>query len=328
MLVVVKDVLLYNSNKKEEFLNQFKEKTREVYTRLFKISIILEEKLNKDLYDFNSEELEDFIKLLKPKTKQSARTYCNVLSSYIQWGLDNKFTKVNDNNPIRRRQEYFYNFVVGKQETMYLTKGDIDAIVDSLVNPQDQFIILGLFNGIQGKELSELTNMKRGDIDEVNNIITVTDNKNGNKREVAVDDFTKTIALLANSDREYYKRNGEVDYSNQFKDVVLLPESSYVLKSTNTNSNNKNGENPISHFTIHNRLEMIKSLDGFEEYAPALTTKNIVRSGMLWEAKKILDEEKEFGRPQIEKVCEKFNMKYKWSLKDFLNADTINSIYN
>jgi integrase len=318
--------VVYNEKIKNLFLNQFNNQdTVDVYKRIFKKSKNMEVNKNKDIFNFDEDELEYFIANgLNPKTKESARTYCNVLSSYIQWSIDNNFSK-HETNPLRRRQEYFYNFV---QDTkLYISKEEKDSILYALMNPQDQFIIQALFEGIQGSQVSELVNLKLSDFEKVGEqyYVHLKDNK-GKTRTIPVEEKTFELAELANKQQEYYKKNGEMDYSTNIKDIVMLPpKSEYVLKTTKTNP--KNEGKKVSHYTIYNRLEMIKNLEEFEEYQDALTTKNIVRSGMIYMAKTLLERDGELGRKQIEEICERFGLKYKWSLRDFLNVDTINELY-
>jgi hypothetical protein len=321
------DKVFFDNEIKTEFLEQFENNdTKEVYKRIFKKSMPIETKYNENLYNFDNDMIEYFIKqYIKPKTKQSARTYCNVISSYIQWGMDKAYSKL-DINPLKRNQEYFANFVEN-QNSLYLSKGEIEAIIFTLVNAQDSFIIQALFDGIQGSQVSELTSLTRNQVDfalENDNELILIDSK-GNQRPFKADKRTLDLALLAHTEVEYYKRNGQVDYSDNIKDVVSLPSSSYILKPTATN---KDGiDKAVSHYTVYNRLEMIKSLEEFEEYQDILTTKNIVRSGMLYEAKKILDNNGTLDRTNIEAICKKYGMKYKWSLKDFLNEETVREVY-
>lgn len=323
--------VIYDEVKKAHFLNQFENlSTREVYMRIFKQSSKLENEIGKDLFNFNQDELERFIKeYIKPKTKQSARTYINVISSYIQWGIDNKYSKLST-NPLRRNQDYFYNFVED-QNNLYMSKEEVEAITFGLVNAQDKFIIQALFDGIQGTQVSELTTLTVDQIEDAlnndNNLFLV--DKKGNKRIVNVDETTLNLALLANSESRYFKKNGNVDYLDNLKDDVILPKSKYILKPTATNKDAKVvSVNPVSHYTVYNRLEMIKGLEGFEEYRDALQTKNIVRSGMIYEAKKMIERGEELNKQNIEKICDKFGIKYKWSLRDFLNEETIREVYS
>lgn len=317
---------MYKKALKDVFLEQFSEDTQEVYKRIFKLSSKMEEKLNKDVCDFSREQFEEFmLNYLKPKTKQSARTYCNVLSSYVQWAMKNKYSSSRI-NVLRRRQDYFYNFVIN-QNSLYLTKDELDSIIFFLVNSQDGFPLKGLFYGIEGTQLSELLNLKIGDIIEDKNQIIVRDKDGNIKRTVDVDSETILLAKVANNERIYYKKNREMDYLDNVKDYVELSVSDYILRSGNTRKKEYN--KPISYYTVLNRLEMIRGLEDFEgDYNNnSLTTKNIVNSGMIYEAKKILDRDGVLERKQIEEICSKFGRKYKWALKDFLNEETVRELY-
>lgn len=317
---------MYNETVKNDYLKQFTTDTQEVYKRIFKNSEVLEDLNKKDLYSFEDELLEKLIlEYIKPKTKQSARTYCSIMSNYIDWAIHNNYRKTS--NPLKGNQEYFYSFV-DDQNNLYFAKSELDDIVFTLMNAQDSFIIQGLFYGIQGSQVSELTNLTRKQVDEAinnDNIIVLVDGK-GKERAIKLDKATLELAKMAHKEPEYYKKNGAVDYSENIKEVVALPKSDYILKPTATN---KDGEGrKISHFTVYNRLEMLKSLEEFEEYKDAFTTKNIVRSGMLYEAKKILDSGRELDRWSIEEICEKYGIKFRWSLKDFLNEETVREVYS
>jgi hypothetical protein len=327
----------YNNQIKQQYLNQFENQdTREVYSRLFKKASETEDKFNKDLYNFNDEEVEYFLaNVLHPKTKESARTYCNVLANYIQWAIDNpKITNCkNLTNPMKRRQEFFYEFV--QESRPYFNMEEKQAMLSTLMNNQDGFIIEGLWEGIQGTKLSELVNLRIDDMNSVDGTIVLRDNEGNITRQIVFDvkhkehtDIFK-MAILANKEFEYYKINGKCDYSDKVRQSVYLPvRSEYVLKSAPTNSkDNDQGGEKVSHYTVYNRLEMLRKLDEFEGYTDALTTKNIVRSGMIHMALILYERDGELGRKQIEEICTKYDMKYKWSLRDFLNLDMLKSLY-
>ncbi|MCR8994588.1 hypothetical protein [Brevibacillus laterosporus] len=316
--------VFFNSSVKELFLNRFdNDDTKDVYSRIFKKSAEMEQKRNKDLYNFGEEDLAIFIEnQLKPKTKESARTYCNVLSSYIQWSIDNNFSE-HISNPIRRRQDYFYSFV--QENKLYINVYEKDDILRELVNRQDGFIVQALWEGIQGTQVCELTGLKITDIDAVNNKISLRDGKGNITRVIDVEDKTIDMAILANKEEEYAKLNGNFDYHEKVKDFVALPKSDYILKSAKTNKD-KEGKK-VSHYTIYTRLEMMQKLDAFKEYSNALTSKNITRSGMIHMAYKLYKRDGEIGRKQIDEICEHYGIKYKWSLRDFLNADTVAELY-
>lgn len=321
---------MFKEINKNEFLTTIdNEDSKLVYISAFKNSEILEEDLNKDLFNFKEEDLEKLIRdIIKPKTKQSARTYCNILSKYIQWGIESKRSKLST-NPFRRRQDYYSNFV-SDQSSLYLSKEQIDSIVFGLVNAQDAFIVKASFAGIQGKEISEMTNLTIQDIvDAINNKNKLTlKDKNGKERTIDVDSETLNLAVSANKQEQYYRQNAKFDYDDKLKTEVMLPKSIYILKPTRTSQTNKEGYSPISHFTVYNRLEMIKKLDEFIEFKASLTTKNLSRSGMIYEAKLILDQGLEITESVMKDICDKYGMRYQWSLRDFLNEETVNSVYS
>ncbi|OME54033.1 hypothetical protein BSK59_15745 [Paenibacillus odorifer] len=323
--------VLYNLEIKNIYLDQFPNPdTKEVYTRLFKKSFEIESMKEKDLYDFEDDELEYFLgKILKPKTKESARTYCNVLSNYIQWGIDKRYSK-QILNPIKRRQEYFYEFV--QESKMYISYAEKQAIIRPLMNKQDSFIIEALWHGIQGTKVSELVNLRIADIDPTNRMIAIRNDAGDIVRFIKLEDDNDTtlieMAFLANKEEVYYRLNGTVDYSPNLKESVQLSESRYVLKSAHTRrEGGKDGGEKISHYTVYNRLEMIRTLEDNEDYTDALTTKNIVRSGMIYMALKLYQRDGEIGRSQIEEICVQYNLKYKWSLRDFLNLEILSELY-
>lgn len=321
---------MYKEINKNEFLSTIENHdSKLVYKSAFKNSQILEEELKKDLFNFKEEDLERLIRdYIKPKTKQSARTYCNILSKYIQWGIETKRSKL-DINPFRRRQDYYSNFVED-QSSLYLSKNQIDSILFGLNNAQDAFIVKASFAGIQGKEISEMTNLTIQDVVEAinnDNILQLKD-KNGKVRSLKVDSETLNLAVLANKQETYYRQNGDFDYDQRLKTEITLPQSIYILKPTKTSQINKEGYSPISHFTVYNRLEMIKKLDEFKEFKASLTTKNLSRSGMIYEAKLMMDQGIELTEQALRDICKKYGMKYQWSLRDFLNEETVKSVYS
>ncbi|WP_261378528.1 hypothetical protein [Paenibacillus agilis] len=318
---------VFNIEKKSIYLEQFENQdTKEVYTRLFRKSFETEESMQKDLYNFDDSEFENFfLNTLKPKTKESARTYCNVLSAYVQWAIDNKYSN-HLINPIKRRQAYFYEFVQNDNK-MYISLEEKDAIISTLINKQDSFIVEALWNGIEGSQVHEITNMRIDDLNLTENTITIRNNEGAKKRVVKVDKESNLIelAILANREQVYYKMNGTVDYSDNLKEYVELSSSKYILKGAKLNQ--ENGGEKVSRYTVYNRLEKIRMLEDNEEYTKALTSKYIMRSGMIYMALRLYERDGELGRNQIEKICAKYNMKYKWSLRDFLNVDILSELY-
>lgn len=317
---------MYTKNHKNEFLNQFEnEYTRKVYESTFRKVEVMEQEVQKDVMDFSKEMFEKLITTyVKPSTKQSARTYCHILSSYIQWSIDKEYS-ANKLNPLQDGNSSYFEEFVKNQNSLYMSKNEIDMIIFSLVNAQDSFIVKALFEGIQGRKLYELVNLTKYDIENArkNDNLLKLPNEKGDIRAITVEDETLKLAEIAIREQEYYKKNGEADYHENIKETAPLVESDYVLRPVLTN----NDKIMLTHYSVYNRLEMIKGLEEFDEYKESLTTKNIVRSGMIYEAKKVLDSGLPLNRNTIELICLKYGIKYKWSLKDFLNEDTVREVY-
>ncbi|GIO92905.1 phage lytic cycle repressor MrpR family protein [Paenibacillus lactis] len=320
---------MYNPEIKTMYLAQFEhQETREVYTRLLKKSFEVEKQYGKDLFDFNEEEFEYYFRnILRLKTKESARSYCNVIANYVQWAIDHKYSGQLI-NPLKGSQDYFYEFV---QETrLYFSYQEKEVIISKLVNKQDSFIIEALWHGIQGNKVSELVNLKMNDMDIENNKVILRNDHGEMVRELEVENDSPLISMarLANLESEYVKLNGTVDYPNNLKETVTLSDSKYVLKSALTKRNGgASGGEAVSHYTVYNRLEMFRTLEEMEEYQDALTSKNIVRSGMIYKALELYKRDGELGTHQIKEICKKYNMKYKWALRDYLNIDMLNELY-
>lgn len=315
---------IYNSKIKEKFLSQFNKNTARVYNVIFNKSYLLEEKLHKNLNEFNESEFEDFfMNYFKLKTKDSARTYCNVLSAYVQWSIDNNYSSKTI-NMIERRQDYYYKFIQ-KDKKYYLSKKELDFILSYLVNKQDQFLLLALFEGIEGKQLTNLTNLKLSDIDTTNKLVKMID---GKTRKVS--DQLIELAKYANKQIEYEKRNGEAEEIPGTSTSSPLNQNDYILKTSLIKSN-PNDNSPISHHTIHSRLKTIKWYDTeFNRgmYKDCITTKYLMRSGMIYEAFKIYSTKGGFTVDNAKAICKEYNVNYKWTLvEDFLNEDMIKQLY-
>lgn len=311
------------------FLDKYENKdTQDVYSRLFKLSYNMEQKLGKDLFDFNQEQFEYYIeKLLKPSSNDSVRLYCSILIKYVQWAIDKGFRE-DIYNPLKRSADYFYDFVQEKKK--FISYEEKEAILSALVNKQDGFILEGLWHGIQGSQVCELVNLQMKDINAEESEIHLRGKDGEITRTLIVDEEDRSViemAYLANAEKEYFKANGTVDYSAQVSESVELFESDYVLKSANTQRKGRSGGDKITHYTVYNRIDMIRSLPEMDEYADALLTKNIVRSGMIHMALKLYARDQELERRQIEEICKKYNLKYKWALRDYLNLENLKSLY-
>lgn len=76
-----------------------------------------------------------------------------------------------------------------KANDRYFTKEEIQDICNLFMNPQDKFIIYGLYSGIYGKAYSDLLELKIDDIDMKNRLINSPTGK-------IIDDFLYNISKI------------------------------------------------------------------------------------------------------------------------------------
>ena len=339
---------MFNQKHKEEFLNDIlntsanPERTTNTInayrSRVFNnVHVIrLEQQYNKDLYNFTEDELFLLLNKIRPLTVTASRTFGRIVTKYIDWANNKGYRTTDNNNPLRVEQSYFNQFVP-KNNRIYLHKDDIEAITTTQAtkNNQDAVLIQLLFEGVQGFEASEIINLKIDDVDFNNNTITVYNRKESEnitigKRTIQVSDTALMLIEDAWKEEIYIKKNGEVAEAKNTGKIPLptSDETRYILKTGKVGRwKEYKEEEKLKKYTIYNRLKMFQSLSAIMEVSNNLTTKNIVRSGMIYHAKLILEEEGKLEREQIEKICKQFNVKYQWSMKDYLNREVIEEIY-
>lgn len=104
----------------------------------------------------------------------------------------------------------------------YIIRENLMDVIGLLTNPQDQFILMAIYNGIAGKNnMSDLLNLKVKDVDFEKHIITVGD------RIIPMDADFEKITLETVTEKIYYSESTS-KYAN--KDVEFNPESPYVIK--------------------------------------------------------------------------------------------------
>jgi integrase len=321
----------------------YKKQTAEAYGRIFISSAKFEKEYEMDLFDFNQEQIDELMYDRKPKTKVASRTVGRIITKYIDWAISNNYRE-NKKNPLDVPQSYFNKFVP-EEKTQYLNVDEVKYLLDQvLVNEQDAVIVALLFNGVEGKQASEIRNLTIDDVDTQSKKLLVKDDKHLINEEENIYDEDKayrvvnlkhdeleTLSIIkgAHKEFEYAKKNGNMDSSPQIKEEVILPyedETPYIIKTAKRKEGHFEGR--ATQYTIYNRLEMIRGLKEVESISDKLTTKNIVRSGMIFEAKRLLETEGgELDNSKLKRVCDKYNVKNHWSVRDFISMDVIQSLY-
>lgn len=228
---------LYTPDLKIRFIeeNYYNSKdTKTSILHMFKKSADIEKSFNKDLCILNAKEVLELAKRLDYKTLNTMHSAFSYYSHYVDWCILNKERGSYENNMnevsiFMKTQDLSQFLSKINLENRYLTKEEVYDLVDNLVNYQDKAYILGIYEGIGGREMYELRSLKIGNVDFETNMVKLTDydGEQYYTREKLITDKLKTILAYANDVEEYYTANGSPNAKDQ-----LLAKSPYILRPT------------------------------------------------------------------------------------------------
>jgi hypothetical protein len=320
--IVYEDREFYNEEIKREFINNYKPSTQSSVERIFKVSRMVEEDLNKDLFNLSREQIRKLLFLFTPKTEKSSQANVAWISSYISWAIDEGHTiRTNPLDGIDR--SWSRQFVVTGVK-QYWTDNEIARIIEKCTNAQDAVVISLLFNGVRGTANSEIINLMKDSVDAFNNWLHLQDD-NGTKRTIEVDERCIRLCEAALREHEYEKRNGNPspDIKAPFAQLV---SSKFVVRSSYTRTSHlAEADKNI----VHRRLSVISEEIGEPSFKVPL---NLVHSGMLAMGKDLYEKHGKFDDEEADIVLGKFGEDKSYSAtrikQEFLNLDKIKELYN
>lgn len=317
---------LFNSDTKERFLMTISQNTRNSYKRILNISNKFERALNKDLNKFTLKEMETVLYSFKSSSRNTIESYGRIISSYLNWSVNNGLTSSNVLKELNPTD--FEKYIVDKFE--YLTERSLMRYENLCENYQDAVILRLLFIGANGKEASELRNLKKSDIDFENKVIKLTETLEYGEdniplkfteRFLNVDEYTLKLIRGAINQKVYMKRNGELNQTenNNIRPYTDLAENDYVIRPSITRTDTIN--TPVDKFVIYRRLKMISEILGASNN---LTVKYLEKSGMINYASEIVDKESEsISTIDLKLIADRFNVKSHHNLKGFITMENI-----
>ena len=212
---------MYNKELKMRFIkSRLNEATlpNNYLERNFKKVASAEEKLEKDVCNFTFYEIIEYYKSLHMTSVNGLRVLNSQFSIYTDWCLKQNLVKDGQNHFLELRLDDYHN-CVNKAiiDLTILSREEILDITYELPNPKDQFTLLALFEGIKGKDFSEITLLKPEHIS--GNMITLP---SGNKFNIS-DDLVDIIDVTVKEDT-YYSMSG-----NMKKEIPLI-DNGYIIK--------------------------------------------------------------------------------------------------
>ncbi|SDJ08735.1 phage lytic cycle repressor MrpR family protein [Salimicrobium halophilum] len=322
---------LFNQQLKEDYFThllkngQVNRESVKSYARLMERLSPAEENRNKDVMHFSFEEMEDILRGFQTRFRGTIESYARIISTYLNWAVMQGYIS---ENVLQRLNPKDFNAYVIEQD-LFLTNSQLMRYEDNLENYQDAVILRLLFEGVCGRQMSELRNLKyqREFVDEETNTLklihSLEEDDSGRpvkywERYLKVEDRSLHLVKRASEENYYYKSNGDMaDTTGRIREYTDLIRNDYVLRPSNTKTIIMN--NPIDKHVIYYRLNRISDVLGIDR----LTSKFILRSGMIHFAKTIVDENQGVTLADIKIVAERFNVKSYHNLKGFLTDENL-----
>lgn len=276
---------IYNYEIKQKFLNEYpkSEKYKDKFRLLFEKSFSLENEWGKDIANFSLFEIVDLMDKLNARTTNSGFDNKNLIKYYIKWSINNGIREDKDNPLNTVPKDWHLDFVYDTKD--YLSKFEIDKIIERTINAQDAVILCLLFEGVSGKELWEIRSLRPENVNSDTGVLRVK-NLDGSIREIKVSDKCLKLINSAYYQDEYIPKNGDSKETARRGQNFELFHTGFVIKPSKTNT--QNFEQVDAHL-IYQRLRTIA--DFFQNKSLQSVTK-IQYSGMIWQGKLLYDKYK------------------------------------
>lgn len=264
---------IYNPETKERFLNsiQITKYPPRWWERVFEKSYMFENSKQKDLYAFTVPEILEFYKFLDIGTLNPLTVYNMNLVQYAQWALnENLITDGQNHFDVIDFELLSTCMNKAKLSKSILSYEDfIDLIDRKILNPQDAFVFICLFEGIKGKDYEEIIEIKMTDIDQENKCVQLCTGRN-----VIITDKFIEIAQKADVQTQY------ISTSNPDFIRDLIPSMKIYKEKYNASTNK------ISR-SVYNMIA--RNIATIHELYNVVTAKSIKDSGLIYYLNKRAD---------------------------------------
>lgn len=213
---------MYNAELKEQYLTESEYRNltlRYSMTSRFNKIEKTEERLGKDLSNFTVNEIIDYYKSLCFTSFETINMLNSQFKIYTNYCLNRHLVVDNQNHYCEINNDIILSCVnIGLINEKIVTRKDLLHIMSQLYNPSEKFLVLALFEGICGKNMCELLDLKYEDFHD-GKVYLCTG------RELEVSDELVNLAKLSSETYEYvaYNNSGkEKEYSFDKSDPNIL----------------------------------------------------------------------------------------------------------
>lgn len=258
---------MFNAEYKERFIiekNSESNISKGYLEHQFKRVSEMENNLNKDVSNFTYYDIIEYYKMLNTHSMEYLAVLNSQLSLYTQWCLQQNLVDDGQNHFLEMRIED-YDKCVNKTllNLKIIPKSTVLDWVNQLQNPRDQFILLGLFEGIKGNDYCELAKLRPEDV-KGNTLSLCTG------RTFEASDKLISIIEECIEEKIYYSLSGKE------KKTMPLIDRGYVVKDY------PNTKDDVSDYQrgrqFYNSVQRIMSSIGVY---PKVNSKQVVESGKL-----------------------------------------------
>lgn len=168
---------MYNEELKQRYID-YKESTailaKNYIFRIFRDSESFESAKGKDISNFSTSEIIEFYQMLNRTSVETLSVINSLLSQYTNWCLMQNLVADNQNHFLEITRDRYGECV----NTLYVEKSILSRhqvleMTTRLENYCDKFILLALFEGINGKDFKELWSAHYSDVNEGNKSIVL-----------------------------------------------------------------------------------------------------------------------------------------------------------
>ncbi|KOS61530.1 hypothetical protein FJQ98_16125 [Lysinibacillus agricola] len=288
---------MYNREYKMKFIETLdvKEISEERYVYLFEKTAEVEFKINKDLFDMNFEELEITFYAAKRSKHRSLISYITTIKNYITWAKDNGYGVSPVHPIVESINTSFVDKYLYKEGLTYYTREALLMNIEKLINVRDKAIVLAVFEGIRGKALSELTNLRYEDLSEKEGkyyASLLSDEINLDNRQIEISKELYDLFVQTYRKTEYIGKKGN---------VTRVADGEYILRK------NRVGEGDIR-FTVSMINSLFSGIIKTEFEDAQITVTSLIESGAMWYTNSLLKDDRVITKEIATNVMNRYGL--------------------
>lgn len=217
-----------NENLKKEFIkvsNEINPVADKTISVVFRNVETMEDELGRDVSEFTSDEIMNFYRSLSTPSVNRLLVINSVLNRYTRFVLSNQSTGDNQNHFKEINSSALMTCInTGIAKSRIITREDLLKEIQYIENPSEQFIVLGIFEGMRGKNYDRMIDLN---IDHISNNRFEFMDSNGDM--VSLEFSPKLVDYALQSIDEYRSFSYTSDYTIE-EGMGFRPDDDRVVK--------------------------------------------------------------------------------------------------